>query len=170
MSRPNYGGAYDILPDQYWTRDDLTELEHAIQENVPSSIKINGSYLEDDIATITYQDSEECDWEISAFIDKRIAGTTKELCEKYGPKIAENLLVSVKDRIIERIIDAMIDGNDEYLERIGYCEPQVYNRDELSYDLYHRLEIADNDFIREMCEKYRIPCDYLESEDTELER
>lgn len=170
MKKANYGGAYDILPDQYWTRDDLTELEAAIQENVPESIKITGSYIEDNIAIISYRDSEKCDWEISAFIDKRIAGTTKELCEKYGPKIAESLLASVKDRIIERLIDATIDGNDEYLEKIGYIEPQVYNRDELSYDLYHRLEIADNDFIREMCEKYRIPCDYLENEDTELER
>lgn len=162
MAKPNYGGAYDILPDHYWTRDDLTELEYAVQEKVPDTIKIIGSYLEDDIATIAYQDSEECEWEVTAFIDKRIAGTTKELCEKYGPKIAESLLVSVKDRIIERLIDAMIDGNDEYLEEIGYHEPQVYNRDELSYDLYHRLEIADNDFISDKCRTYQIPCDYLE--------
>ena len=42
MSKPNYGGAYDILPDQYWTRDDLTELEYAVQENVPDTIKIIG--------------------------------------------------------------------------------------------------------------------------------
>lgn len=170
MKKANYGGAYDILPSQYWTREDLTELENAIDEKTPSSIKIQGSYIEKDVATILYMDSEDCEWKVTAFIDKRIAGTTKELCEKYGPRIAESLLSEVKDRVMERIVDAFIDNNEEYLEEIGYCEPEVYNRDKVSYDVYHRLEIADNDFIREMCEKYRIPCDYLESEDTELER
>lgn len=87
----NYGGAYDINPEEYWTRDDLNELRAAIEESNPD-FTITSLFLKDnDVIDMTYEDTEGNEWtlEQEIRIDKRKAGTTRELCDVYARVILD---------------------------------------------------------------------------------
>ena len=89
MTLPDYGGAYDIDPHMYWTKDDLMSLKEAVEERSLVQIgfiemdlknRIYISYSEPEIGEMTLQEEIR--------VDLRKAGTTKELCEVYAPVIA----------------------------------------------------------------------------------
>ena len=51
----DYGGAYDVNPEEYWTKDDLMALKDAIEEE-NSAFKIKAIYLaEGDVLDIEYE-------------------------------------------------------------------------------------------------------------------
>lgn len=87
----NYGGAFDIDPEEYWTRDDLNELRAAIEELNPD-FAITSLYLKDnDVIDLTYEDSERNEWSLEQEIriDHRKAGTTRKLCDVYAQVIVD---------------------------------------------------------------------------------
>lgn len=86
-----YGGAFDIDPYSFWTRDDLNELQSAIEDLNPDFM-ISELYLKDDsIFDIVYRDNNDNLWDLNTEIkiDRRKAYTTQKLCEVYAPIIKD---------------------------------------------------------------------------------
>ena len=100
--KKNYGGAYDIDPEMYFSKDDITELMSAIEEMKPD-FKITAMFLDEtNKFYIEYEDKHENSFTLMSNIqvDLRKAKTTKELCEKYAPVICETIQKEIDD--IER--------------------------------------------------------------------
>lgn len=92
MGRKDYGGAFDIDPYCFWTKEDLDELQSAIEDLGGNDFTITAMYLNDDKHfDIEYTDKWENEWHLeeTISIDRRKASTTKELCEKYAPVIKD---------------------------------------------------------------------------------
>lgn len=82
----DYGGAYDIDPEMYWTKDDVLALMDAINE-LSEDITVTSLYItRSNIIEMEYTDSHENEYELQEVIkiDLRKAGTCKELCDKYA--------------------------------------------------------------------------------------
>ena len=111
--KASYGGAWDIDPDSFWTRDDLNELadatielmmnelnQYADPEFAPDVLQTSEIYLEDDNKTITmtvqvpYTGDE---WTASNRIDMRKIRSPRDLAMRYAPIFADELL----DQIFE---------------------------------------------------------------------
>ena len=91
MRLPDYGGAYDIDPHMYWTKDDIMSLKDAVEEKDPQ-LQIDS--IETDYNNqlyITYSTSEigEMTLQEKIRIDLQKAGTAKDLCNVYAPVIYE---------------------------------------------------------------------------------
>ena len=98
-----YGGAFDIDPYSYWTREDLDELMGAIEDLNPDFV-IKQMYLKDDkYFEIDFADRTG---DFSFFIDnikldKRKADTPQMLCKVYAPIIKEHCEEIIKEYIKE---------------------------------------------------------------------
>lgn len=94
----DFGGAYDIDPAQYWTKDDLMELKDAIEEINPD-LPITEIYLrEDDSLDITYEDRHGNEWHLEKhiIIDHEKAGTCRAMCKMYAPIAADTMAKELK--------------------------------------------------------------------------
>lgn len=111
-----YGGAFDIDPYAYWTRDDLNELQSAIEDLNPTFI-IQEMYLKNDsIFDITYRDTNDNIWDLSTEIkiDKRKADTPQKLCKVYAPIIKE----AIDNELSKNYEDMGLDAQGNYIEDI----------------------------------------------------
>jgi len=99
MSEKDYGGAFDIDPHSFWTRDDIDELVSAIEDTLQlgadkslTPLIINESYISNDnIVEIcfTHQDTS---YTVKQKIDMRKIQSPNDLNKKYVSVIAEQIL------------------------------------------------------------------------------
>lgn len=97
----NYGGAYDIDPEMYWTKDDIMELAYEVCDRLSSdpdldsdidSFDVYDCYIEpDNTLTLNVADADGDVFGIEVKIDLRRARTTRQLVQKYAPEIARKL-------------------------------------------------------------------------------
>lgn len=97
----DYGGAYDVNPEEYWTKDDLMALKDAIEDE-NSAFKIKAIYLaEGDVLDIEYEAQSHGGWDgelqSQIKIDRRIAGNANDLCLKYAPIVRDAIEHEIKD-------------------------------------------------------------------------
>lgn len=88
VKKEYYGGAFDIDPYLYWTREDLNELQSEIETLTDNEFSITSIYLEDDkIFDIDYTNNGDDVYHLEEeiVIDKRKVQTAKELCQVYAP-------------------------------------------------------------------------------------
>lgn len=86
----HYGGAFDIDPEEYWTRDDLNELQAAIEEK--TGLEIKEIYVrKDESLDIVFDDGNENELSLKAHIvlDPDKAGTCEEMVRKYAPIVSK---------------------------------------------------------------------------------
>ncbi len=112
MKKKDYGGAFDIDPEMYWTRDDLNELQQAVEEYVQKDkpreyFKIKELYLDvDNRVDLTYLDIHDNEYQLWANIvlNPNKAGTTTKMVEKYAPEIHKAIteeLLSIQNELDE---------------------------------------------------------------------
>lgn len=95
----NYGGAYDINPYDYWSRDDLISLKEAIEDTKPE-FKITAIYLkEGDSFDIEYTDKYNNEWSLESDIkiDLRRADTPAALKKVYAPIIIDTINSEIEE-------------------------------------------------------------------------
>lgn len=115
MAKTYYGGAFDIDPYEFWTREDLNELQSAIDDLSHGDFVITEIYLEDDkIFDISYMDHLDNDYHLEEDIkiDRRKCSTTAELCEKYAP-----IIVAAIEKELDRYRDGYFMEDNFDLER-----------------------------------------------------
>lgn len=86
----HYGGAFDIDPEEYWTREDLNELQAAIEDR--TGISIREIYLrEDESLDIVFDDGNDNELSLKAHIvlDPDKAGTCEEMLKVYEPLVSK---------------------------------------------------------------------------------
>lgn len=95
MRKNDYGGAFDIDPYSFWTRDDLDELESDIEDN-PSIKKlldfsIKESYIEDNVIELGVSYNESY-FTVTEKIDMRKIKAPQDLIKVYSPILVKNIL------------------------------------------------------------------------------
>lgn len=94
MKKQYYGGAYDIDPYSYWTKDDLVALQYSIQNRFdPDCVVITGVYESDDVPNqieVDYE-SENGDGTVNMKIDMRKVKSVGDLLVKYTDKFAYHI-------------------------------------------------------------------------------
>ena len=93
---PDYGGAFDIDPYSFWTKEELLELGNSVAnsashwlhrhgEGLMSRMILTDAYLEDDYKTITleFEDRDEYTYSISEKIDMRKIRKPSDLISRY---------------------------------------------------------------------------------------
>lgn len=101
----NYGGAYDIDPFSFWTRDDLDDFGDAVAQNVHSllyrhgyglktQLMLTGAFLEDDNRTITleFEDHDGNTYSVSNVIDMRKIRKPSDLISRYTDEYTRELI------------------------------------------------------------------------------
>lgn len=110
----DYGGAYDIDPKMYWSKDDALALVDAVNE-ISKDIKVTSLYIaKSNIIEMEYTDKHDNEYELQEAIkiDLRKAGTCKELCDKYAPVLCKAAEKELHE--IEAELDA--DRDEDWLE------------------------------------------------------
>ena len=104
----NYGRAFDIDPDVFWTKDDLIELAQEVVDQVNTRLKpfepelydgadfdYHYAYVEDDNKTITigiYNRVTDSEYSTSFVPDMRSIRSPKDLTRKYAGKCSTDLV------------------------------------------------------------------------------
>lgn len=106
MKKRDYGGVFDVDPEQYWTREDLDEVTSDVEDicgKKDLELYITGMYIKRDERTDAdvfdidyhYVVNEE-HYYSSLFknikIDRRRAKTGSELAKVYAPEIADAII------------------------------------------------------------------------------
>jgi hypothetical protein len=110
----DYGGAYDIDPKMYWSKDDALALMDAVNE-ISKDIKVTSLYIaKSNIIEMEYIDKHDNEYELQEVIkiDLRKAGTCKELCDKYAPVLCKATEKELHE--IEAELD--VDRDEDWLE------------------------------------------------------
>lgn len=97
----NYGGAFDIDPEMYWTRDDLNELMGEINEKLENEgIEITAMYLDhDNIFDIEFRDSDENEYSLPKTVvaDPMKIETPQNLIKTFTPILSEMMIKQVRE-------------------------------------------------------------------------
>lgn len=94
--KANYGGAFDIDPEAFFTRDDVNDLADAVaaileQNNL--NVSIQSSYIENNgEAEVTITDADECEYTGTAKVDMRRIRKPSDLASKYSSLIANDIM------------------------------------------------------------------------------
>ena len=109
----NYGGAYDIDPDAYFTRDDLTEFGEATAELISLDIgkkaEYAGAWIDNNILTADFV-VDDFEYEVNIKIDMRKIRRPADLTTKYGD--------SVSGKFVEEYNNYMKDIEPEEFESV----------------------------------------------------
>ncbi len=106
MKKKNYGGAYDIDPEMYFSKDDIDELLNAVND-LKHDFKVNAIFIDSaNKFFIEYEDKHGNNYDLmsNVQVDLRKAKTCKELCERYAPIIC-NTIQSELDSIEKELED-----------------------------------------------------------------
>lgn len=113
----NYGGAYDIDPDAYFTRDDLTEFGEATAELISldtgKKAEYAGAWIDNNILTADFV-VDDFEYEVNVKIDMRKIRRPADLTTKYGD--------SVSGRFVEEYNNYMKDMEPEEFESVEEVE------------------------------------------------
>lgn len=97
LKEASYGGAFDILDDEYFTRDDLNELSEYIEDELNSNIVgdkvvVESSYIDDQVLSLEISTQESGFLEtFEKKIDMRRIKTPHDLTKVYGRLAIEDL-------------------------------------------------------------------------------
>jgi len=96
MGRRDYGGAFDIDPHSFWTRDDLNDLVADI-EDTPSiqslkDFRIMESYITDNVIELEIMYNEEYNT-ITQKIDMRRIKAPSDLSKIYTPELVKLIIL-----------------------------------------------------------------------------
>lgn len=122
---PDYGGAYDIDPRQYFTKDDLLELGECVCEHLNNCYPMTEFQISDiniDENNYLYLEVETYDEEYGASaeftIDMRKIKKPSDLKDKYWSVFVKSLRESLEDYFISEYDDLGIDTRTG--EEFGY--------------------------------------------------
>lgn len=105
--KKDYGGAFDIDPETYWSRSDLDELQSAIEDEL-SKMGYNKLGNNNVVLERMYCDSDnkfelDCrveDWEdftVEVKVDLRRAKTLQDLIRVYAPQFVEEIITKQEE-------------------------------------------------------------------------
>lgn len=103
LNEANYGGAFDIRPDEYFTRDDINDAAEKVADEINNKVsftdevapefEVTESWFEDNNFTVRVVDkSDSSEYEKSIHIDMRKIKRPNDLADKYGPELAQMLV------------------------------------------------------------------------------
>lgn len=101
----NYGGAYDIDPEMFFTRDDLDDLNQAVLEHISETFsgnyKIEDSYIGGPDNQTIHVEVEDVDNGVvhyaDAHIDMRKIKRPSDLRDKYALNLASGIIEAMKE-------------------------------------------------------------------------
>lgn len=97
----NYGGAYDIDPESYFTREDLDELGYSVAElvslDLDDTVEYAGAWIEPNNELTVELKSADYDSSVTLKVDMRKIRRPQDLTAKYAQKIANESLKQFKD-------------------------------------------------------------------------
>lgn len=107
LTESSYGGAYDILDDEYFTKDDgieaVSEILSIIRQNFADKefpdiqLGLSDMELNNRIFHVTLTDEDENEFTEEVQIDMRKIRHPLDLIKKYVPLLAERLIKQIKD-------------------------------------------------------------------------
>lgn len=104
MAKRDYGGAFDIDPEQYYTRDDLNLVMEETDELLEDkNVSLTAVYIKvvkgRDVFDIGFRYDTDCYDHLSddIVIDRRKAWTGERLAEVYAPIIAGKIKEQIKE-------------------------------------------------------------------------
>ena len=103
LNEANYGGAFDIHPDQYFTRDDINDAAEKVAEEINNKVsftdkvspefEVAESWFEDNNFTVRVVDKfDSSEYENSIHIDMRRIKRPNDLADKYSSDLAQKLV------------------------------------------------------------------------------
>lgn len=107
----NYGGAFDVDPEMFFTRDDLDEMNEAVLDHIQNTLytgdeyRIAESYIDGNDNNHIYIEIEDVEEGVfhsaDAYIDMRKIRRPSDLKKKYGKILGDQLVASIKQYIQE---------------------------------------------------------------------
>lgn len=102
--KKNYGGAFDIDPEMFFTRDDLDELNEAVLDYVsgqyPGQYKVCDSYIDgpdNQDVHISIEDEDHVVYDGAAHIDMRKIRSGHDLAGRYAQYLAWRIIDSIEE-------------------------------------------------------------------------
>lgn len=141
----NYGGAYDVDPEMFFTREDLNELGDAVIEKIPSTFgenfKLEEAYIggtDNQEVTVRVENLDSLEsFEGTAHIDMRKIKRPSDLVAKYA------------DDIVSQIMSGMMEY-DNLANQDNTIESSTSITDWDSMDVYEQTEV-----IKKFVKSYR---------------
>ena len=97
----NYGGAYDIDPESYFTREDLDELGYSVAElvslDLDDTVEYAGAWIEPNNELTVELKSTDYDSSVTLKVDMRKIRRPQDLTAKYAQKVADESIKQFKD-------------------------------------------------------------------------
>ena len=97
----NYGGAYDVDPEQYFTREDLDELGYSVAElvslDLDDTVEYAGAWIEPNNELTVELKSTDYDSSVTLKVDMRKIRRPQDLTAKYAQKVADESIKQFKD-------------------------------------------------------------------------
>ena len=97
----NYGGAYDIDPESYFTREDLDELGYSVAElvslDLDDTVEYAGAWIEPNNELTVELKSADYDSSVTLKVDMRKIRRPQDLTAKYAQKVADESIKQFKD-------------------------------------------------------------------------
>ena len=97
----NYGGAYDIDPESYFTREDLDELGYSVAELVSleldDTVEYAGAWIEPNNELTVELKSADYDSSVTLKVDMRKIRRPQDLTAKYAQRVADESIKQFKD-------------------------------------------------------------------------
>jgi len=150
----NYGGAYDIDPEMFFTRDDLDDLNQAVLEHISETFsgnyKIEDSYIGGPDNQTVHVEVEDVDNGVvhyaDAHIDMRKIKRPSDLRDKYALDLAGGIIEAMKEysEVVESATS--IQGSTEDADSVvQYRIYEVeYIEDEDDYEELECIDSVDN--------------------------
>lgn len=134
----NYGGAYDIDPEMFFTRDDLDELAEQVMgyvlASLPGKFKLEDAYVDGSNYQDIFIEIQDLDdgtvHQASAHVDMRKIRNGHDLADKYARQLASDIIDSVEeyqgDSFVESAtsIEGALPGPGDYSPP-EYDEPEL---------------------------------------------
>lgn len=97
----NYGGAYDIDPESYFTREDLDELGYSVAElvslDLDDTVEYAGAWIEPNNELTVELKSADYDSSVTLKVDMRKIRRPQDLTAKYAQRVADESIKQFKD-------------------------------------------------------------------------
>lgn len=97
----DYGGAYDIDPESYFTREDLDELGYSVAElvslDLDDTVEYAGAWIEPNNELTVELKSADYDSSVTLKVDMRKIRRPQDLTAKYAQRVADESIKQFKD-------------------------------------------------------------------------
>lgn len=142
-----YGGAYDIDPYSFWTKDDFIELQYKIQDILDKydlyNAQVSGIFESDDIQNQIEVDyvSDIADGTVAIYVDLNTIQAPEDLLN-YAKQFA--------DQIIKEISDIADEYDEEYIGSACdiNCDEDIEDNTSYMETYYNIMNILDAHAVR----------------------